>query len=38
VLEEMMASEDTARSRKATNARLQMVKLDIAALEEAYRS
>ena len=38
VLEEMMAAEDPARSKRATDAMLQMVKLDIATLEEAYRS
>ena len=38
VLEEMMAAEDPARSKRATDAMLQMVKLDIPTLEEAYRS
>jgi len=37
-LEQMMRDPDPARSKKATDAMLQMVKLDIAALEEAYRS
>ena len=38
VLEKMMQDEDPARSRKATDAMMQMVKFDIAALEKAYRS
>jgi len=38
VLEEMMRDKDPARSKRATDAMLQMVKLDIAALEKAYRS
>ena len=38
VLEKMMQDRDPARSKKATDAMLQMVKLDIAALEKAYRS
>jgi predicted 3-demethylubiquinone-9 3-methyltransferase (glyoxalase superfamily) len=37
-LEEMMGDEDPARSKKVTDAMMQMVKLDIAALEQAYRS
>jgi predicted 3-demethylubiquinone-9 3-methyltransferase (glyoxalase superfamily) len=37
-LEEMMSDKDAARSRRATDAMLKMVKLDIAALEKAYRS
>jgi len=38
VLDEMMRDTDPARSKKVTDAMLKMVKLDIAALEEAYRS
>jgi predicted 3-demethylubiquinone-9 3-methyltransferase (glyoxalase superfamily) len=38
VLDEMIADPDPARSRRVTDAMLQMVKLDIAALEKAYRS
>jgi predicted 3-demethylubiquinone-9 3-methyltransferase (glyoxalase superfamily) len=38
VLEEMMNDKDPARSKRVTDALLQMVKLDIAALESAYRS
>jgi len=37
VLDEMMADPDKARSKRVTDAMLQMVKLDIAALEKAYR-
>jgi predicted 3-demethylubiquinone-9 3-methyltransferase (glyoxalase superfamily) len=37
VLDEMMADKDPARSKRATDAMLEMVKLDIAALEKAYR-
>jgi predicted 3-demethylubiquinone-9 3-methyltransferase (glyoxalase superfamily) len=37
-LEEMMEDQDPVRSRKVTDALLKMVKLDIAALERAYRS
>ena len=36
--EEMMNDKDTARSKKAADAMLKMIKLDIAALEKAYRS
>jgi predicted 3-demethylubiquinone-9 3-methyltransferase (glyoxalase superfamily) len=36
-LEEMMADTDRARSKRATDAMMTMVKLDIAALEKAYR-
>jgi predicted 3-demethylubiquinone-9 3-methyltransferase (glyoxalase superfamily) len=36
-LPEMMADPDRARSKRATDAMMQMVKLDIAALEKAYR-
>lgn len=38
VLEKMMQDKDPARSKRATDAMLNMVKLDIAALEKAYRS
>jgi predicted 3-demethylubiquinone-9 3-methyltransferase (glyoxalase superfamily) len=37
-LDEMMRDENPARSKKVTDALLRMVKLDIATLEEAYRS
>ncbi|MCA1828520.1 MAG: VOC family protein [Myxococcales bacterium] len=37
-LEKMMQDPDSARSKRATDAMLQMVKLDIAALDKAYRS
>ena len=33
----MMADKDPARSKRVTDAMLKMVKLDIAALEKAYR-
>ena len=36
-MEEMMADTDKARSKRVTDAMLQMVKLDIATLEKAYR-
>lgn len=38
VLNEMVADKDPARSKRATDAMLKMIKLDIAALENAYRS
>jgi predicted 3-demethylubiquinone-9 3-methyltransferase (glyoxalase superfamily) len=38
VLSEMMRDKDAARSKRVTDALLKMVKLDIAALEKAYRS
>lgn len=38
IMEEMMRSKDTARSKKATDAMLSMVKFDIAALERAFQS
>ena len=38
VLDELMRDEDRARSKRVTDAMLKMVKLDIAALESAYRS
>jgi predicted 3-demethylubiquinone-9 3-methyltransferase (glyoxalase superfamily) len=37
-LERMMRDPDPARSKKASDAMMTMVKLDIAALEDAYRS
>jgi predicted 3-demethylubiquinone-9 3-methyltransferase (glyoxalase superfamily) len=37
-LVEMMADRDPTRSKRVSDAMLQMVKLDIAALEKAYRS
>src|SRR5712671_2073379 len=37
VFEEMMRDKDTARSKRVTDAMLKMVKLDIAAVEKAYR-
>jgi predicted 3-demethylubiquinone-9 3-methyltransferase (glyoxalase superfamily) len=37
VLREMMASTDRAAAKRATEAMLKMVKLDIAALEAAFR-
>jgi predicted 3-demethylubiquinone-9 3-methyltransferase (glyoxalase superfamily) len=37
-LEEMLTGTDPARSKKATDAMLKMVKLDIAKLEKACRS
>ena len=37
VMEKMMQDKDPARSKRATDAMLQMVKFDIAALEKAYR-
>jgi predicted 3-demethylubiquinone-9 3-methyltransferase (glyoxalase superfamily) len=38
ILGEMMRDKDPARSKRVTDALLKMVKLDIAALEKAYRS
>ncbi|HEU4616551.1 MAG TPA: VOC family protein [Gammaproteobacteria bacterium] len=38
VLDRMMSDADPARSKKVTDALLKMIKLDIAALEGAYRS
>jgi predicted 3-demethylubiquinone-9 3-methyltransferase (glyoxalase superfamily) len=38
VLDEMMRESDAARSKRVADAMLKMVKLDIAALEKAYRS
>jgi len=37
ILEEMMGDKDVARAKRVTDAMLQMVKLDVAALEKAYR-
>ena len=37
-LDELMQDKDPARSKRVTDAMLQMVKLDIATLEKAYRS
>jgi len=37
-LVEMMADKDPARSKRVSDAMLQMIKLDIAKLEKAYRS
>jgi predicted 3-demethylubiquinone-9 3-methyltransferase (glyoxalase superfamily) len=36
-MEEMMSDTNAERSRRVTDAMLKMVKLDIAALEKAYR-
>jgi predicted 3-demethylubiquinone-9 3-methyltransferase (glyoxalase superfamily) len=36
-LGEMMRDQDPARSKRASDAMLKMVKIDIAALEKAYR-
>jgi predicted 3-demethylubiquinone-9 3-methyltransferase (glyoxalase superfamily) len=36
-MEEMMADRDPERSKRVTDAMLQMVKLDLATLEKAYR-
>jgi predicted 3-demethylubiquinone-9 3-methyltransferase (glyoxalase superfamily) len=38
VLDEMMRDTHAARSKRVTDALLKMVKLDIAALQQAYRS
>jgi predicted 3-demethylubiquinone-9 3-methyltransferase (glyoxalase superfamily) len=37
-LDVMMRDKDAARSKRVTDALLKMVKLDVAALERAYRS
>lgn len=37
VLMEMMADQDPVRSKRASDAMLTMVKIDVAALERAYR-
>jgi predicted 3-demethylubiquinone-9 3-methyltransferase (glyoxalase superfamily) len=36
-LEQLMGDKDATRSKRVTDALLKMVKLDIAALEQAYR-
>ena len=36
-LDQMMRDKDPVRSKRATDAMMKMVKLDIAALEKAYR-
>ena len=36
-MDEMMADPDVARSKRVTDAMMQMVKLDLATLEKAYR-
>jgi predicted 3-demethylubiquinone-9 3-methyltransferase (glyoxalase superfamily) len=38
VLFKMMSDTDAARSKRVTDAMLQMIKLDIATLEKAYRA
>jgi predicted 3-demethylubiquinone-9 3-methyltransferase (glyoxalase superfamily) len=38
ILDELMKDQDPVRSRRVTDAMLEMVKLDIAALEKAYHS
>jgi len=38
VMLKMLADKDKARSKRATDAMMTMVKLDIAALEKAYRA
>ena len=38
IMDEMMRDGDAARAKRVTDAMLKMVKLDIAALEEAHRS
>jgi predicted 3-demethylubiquinone-9 3-methyltransferase (glyoxalase superfamily) len=37
-LDELMTDTDKARSKRVTDALMKMVKIDIAALEKAYRS
>jgi predicted 3-demethylubiquinone-9 3-methyltransferase (glyoxalase superfamily) len=37
IMDEMMHDEDNARSKRVSDVMLKMVKLDIAALEKAYR-
>jgi predicted 3-demethylubiquinone-9 3-methyltransferase (glyoxalase superfamily) len=37
VMDDMMSDRDPARAKRVTDAMLKMVKLDIAALEQAYR-
>ena len=36
-MEQMMADKDATRSKRVTDAMLQMIKLDIATLEKAYK-
>lgn len=38
VMDALMSDPDPARSKRVTDAMLKMVKLDIAALEQAYRA
>jgi len=38
ILDEMLRDTDPARSKRVSDAMLRMVKLDIAGLEQAYRS
>lgn len=38
ILDELMADEDPARSKRVADAMLKMVKLDVAALQKAYHS
>jgi len=38
IFEEMMGDADPGRSKRVTDAMMEMVKFDIAALEKAYRS
>jgi len=37
IMDQMMSDSDPARSKRATDAMLTMIKLDIATLEKAYR-
>ena len=37
-LNKMMNDKDPARSKRVTDAMLKIVKLDVAAIEKAYRS
>ena len=38
MLDDLMRNAEPGRAKKVTDALLKMVKLDIAALEKAYRS
>ena len=38
IMDELMGDKDPARAKRVAEAMLQMVKLDIAALQKAYRS
>ena len=38
VMDDLMSDDDPARAKRVAEAMLQMVKLDIAALQKAYRS